>query len=84
MKVKFFLLFRIVTFTLEITARFAALEARLNGQSEAPKDSTLKNSAEDDDIDLFGSDDEDDDAEKIKAERIAAYNEKKKVVCACK
>ncbi|BGP18251.1 hypothetical protein JCM10213_007881 [Rhodosporidiobolus nylandii] len=33
---------------------------------------------EDDDIDLFGSDDEDDaEAEKLKAERVAAYNAKK-------
>lgn len=34
---------------------------------------------EDDDVDLFGSDDEEDDAEaeKIKAERIAAYNARK-------
>jgi len=62
----------------KITARFAALEARLNGQLEAPKDSEIKNDAEDDDIDLFASDEEDDEAEKIKADRIAAYNEKKK------
>lgn len=64
----------------QITARFAALEARLNGQSEPAKEDIAKDDAEDDDIDLFGSDDEDenDEAEKIKAERIAAYNEKKK------
>jgi len=58
----------------KITARFAALEARLNGQSEA----TIKNDAECDDIDLFASDEEDDEGEKIKAERIEAYNKKKK------
>ena len=33
---------------------------------------------EDSDVDLFGSDDEDnEEAEKIKAERVAAYNERK-------
>ncbi|KAG5513387.1 hypothetical protein PMAC_001450 [Pneumocystis sp. 'macacae'] len=32
---------------------------------------------EDDDIDLFGSDDEDEEAERLKAERIKMYNEKK-------
>merc|ERR1712142_1442315 len=34
---------------------------------------------DDDDIDLFGSDDEEEDAaaEKLKAERVAAYNERK-------
>ena len=34
--------------------------------------------ADDDDIDLFGEDEEEDaEAEKLKAERVAAYNEKK-------
>lgn len=73
----------------DMTSRFAALEARLGGSSgDAPVPVLPKaagepadNAAEeDDDIDLFGSDDEEEDAEaeKLKEERIAAYNAKKK------
>jgi len=67
-----------------LTARFAELESRLNkmgGSSPAaPKAAAPAEEEEDDsDIDLFGSDDEEDDAaaEKLKAERVAAYNERK-------
>merc|ERR1711935_1094908 len=64
-----------------LTARFAQLESRLNNMS-APAKAAAAPAAkveEDDDIDLFGSDDEEEDAaaEKLKAERIAAYNERK-------
>lgn len=39
---------------------------------------TVAAAADDDDVDLFGSDEEDDaEAEKLKAERVAAYTEKK-------
>merc|ERR1712168_416258 len=69
-----------------LTARFAQLESRLNTMSSsAPAPAPVAKVAEaeeeedDDDIDLFGSDDEEDDAaaEKLKAERVAAYNERK-------
>ncbi|TIA87331.1 hypothetical protein E3P99_03239 [Wallemia hederae] len=36
-----------------------------------------KGAEDDDEVDLFGSDDEDPEAERIKAERVAMYNEKK-------
>ena len=43
-----------------------------------PAPAEKKEEAGDDDIDLFGSDEEDDaEAEKLKAERVAAYNAKK-------
>ncbi|KDR78267.1 hypothetical protein GALMADRAFT_65413 [Galerina marginata CBS 339.88] len=49
-------------------------EAFIGGAAAAPTAAE----AEDDEIDLFGSDDEDDgEAERIKAERVAAYNAKK-------
>merc|ERR1712168_757437 len=69
-----------------LTARFAQLESRLNtmsSSSSAPAAPVAKvaeaEEEDDDDIDLFGSDDEEDDAaaEKLKAERVAAYNERK-------
>ena len=68
-----------------LTARFAQLESRLNNMSApakaaaAPAAKVEEEEEEDDDIDLFGSDDEEEDAaaEKLKAERIAAYNERK-------
>lgn len=69
-----------------LTARFAELESRLNkmGGSSAPAAAPkaaapAEEEEEDSDIDLFGSDDEEDDAaaEKLKAERVAAYNERK-------
>ena len=47
-------------------------------KAAAPKEEKKESAAEDDDMDLFGSDSEDDAAnEKLKAERVAAYNEKK-------
>merc|ERR1712147_115834 len=64
-----------------LTARFAQLESRLNtmSSSSAPAKVAEAEEEDDDDIDLFGSDDEEDDAaaEKLKAERVAAYNERK-------
>jgi len=69
-----------------LTQRFSALESRLNnlgsGTAPAPAKAAAPAPAEedddDDDVDLFGSDDEDDaEAERIKAERVAAYNERK-------
>ncbi|KAF8970673.1 elongation factor 1 beta/delta chain [Flammula alnicola] len=50
-------------------------EAFIGGASAAPAAAT----EEEEEIDLFGSDDEEDDAEaeRIKAERVAAYNAKK-------
>jgi elongation factor 1-beta len=47
------------------------------GAAEAPA-AEKKEEADDDEIDLFGSDDEEDaEAERLKAERVAAYNAKK-------
>lgn len=61
--------------------------------SSAPAPAADAPAADDDDeVDLFGSDDEEDDAEaaRLKAERVAAYNEKKSAkpktvakVCSC-
>jgi len=45
------------------------------GSSQAPKAATTEE--DDDEIDLFGEDEDDAEAERIKAERVAAYNEKK-------
>lgn len=46
--------------------------------ADTPAAAAPVDAADDDDIDLFGSDDEDDaEAERIKAERVAAYNAKK-------
>merc|ERR1712119_273878 len=73
----------------DLTSKFAALDARLasiEGKMGAPAAATpapvkQEEPEEDDDSDddLFGSDDEEDTAEqeRIKAERIAAYNERK-------
>merc|ERR1712119_111498 len=75
----------------DLTSKFAALDARLTsieGKMGAPAASTpapVKQEEPDEDMDddsdddLFGSDDEEDTAEqeRIKAERIAAYNERK-------
>lgn len=71
-----------------LTQRFSALESRLNnlgsGAAPAPAPKAAAPAPapaaeeSDDDVDLFGSDDEDDaEAERIKAERVAAYNERK-------
>merc|ERR1712096_576239 len=73
---------------VDLTSKFAALDARLASiegkmgapapvkQEEEPVDDMDDDDSEDD---LFGSDDEEDTAEqeRIKAERIAAYNERK-------
>jgi len=70
----------------ELTSKFAALDARLasiEGKMGAPqaaaKQAAKEESDDDSDSDdLFGSDDEEDEEqERIKAERIAAYNERK-------
>merc|ERR1712183_297135 len=74
----------------DLTSKFAALDARLasiEGKMGAPaaatpapvKQEEPEEEEDDDSDDLFGSDDEEDTAEqeRIKAERIAAYNERK-------
>jgi len=73
----------------ELTSKFAALDARLASiegkmgapQAAAPQAKQAAKEESDDDSDsddLFGSDDEEDEEqERIKAERIAAYNERK-------
>merc|ERR1712212_563528 len=70
----------------DLTQRFSALESRLNnlGSGAAPAKAAAPAPAaeeddDDDDVDLFGSDDEEDDAEaeRIKAERVAEYNKRK-------
>merc|ERR1712119_228417 len=75
----------------DLTSKFAALDARLasiEGKMGAPAAATpapvkqeepADDMDDDSDDDLFGSDDEEDTAEqeRIKAERIAAYNERK-------
>merc|ERR1712183_126310 len=74
----------------DLTSKFAAPDARLasiEGKMGAPaaatpapvKQEEPKEEDDDSDDDLFGSDDEEDTAEqeRIKAERIAAYNERK-------
>merc|ERR1712183_1116760 len=74
----------------DLTSKFAALDARLasiEGKMGAPvvesapvkQEEEPEEDMDDDSDDLFGSDDEEDTAEqeRIKAERIAAYNERK-------
>jgi len=60
---------------VSLSARVSKLESATNSGSALP---TSKDE-EDDDVDLFGSDDEEEDAEKarITAERLKAYHEKK-------
>merc|ERR1712080_440909 len=62
-----------------ILARLAALESKLGGDD--PKSTSCgaaDDEADDDDVDLFASDEEEDaEAERIKAERVAAYNARK-------
>merc|ERR1712038_783614 len=59
----------------EILKRLEAVEGRLSDQTSSPPAAAKE---DDSDVDLFGSDEEDDaEAERIKAERIAAYNERK-------
>ncbi|GJE88995.1 elongation factor 1-beta/delta [Phanerochaete sordida] len=55
----------------------AAGEAFFGG-AEAAAPAAAKEEEDDDEVDLFGSDDEvDEEAERVKAERVAAYNAKK-------
>merc|ERR1712142_1048812 len=73
----------------DLTQRFSALESRLNNlgsaaaaapaKAAAPAPAAAEEDDDDDDVDLFGSDDEEDDAEaeRIKAERVAEYNKRK-------
>jgi len=74
----------------DLTSKFAALDARLASiegkmgatapKAAAPAKQAAKEESDDDSDsdDLFGSDDEEDEEqERIKAERIAAYNERK-------
>ena len=66
-------------------ASYSAEHASLPGSSSAGEAfaagaaaPAAKADDDDDDVDLFGSDDEEDEeAERIKAERVKAYNEKK-------
>ena len=52
--------------------------AAFTGEAAPAPAPAKKEEAGDDDIDLFGSDEEDDaEVEKLKAERVAAYNAKK-------
>jgi elongation factor 1-delta len=76
-----------------LEARVAALEVSAGGAATTPAKTTVEKPVakkeeksedeEEDDFELFGDDDDDDDeedseeAERIKAERVAAYNEKK-------
>jgi len=66
-----------------LNKRFNDLESRLNNLGSAPaapvaKPAEPEEEEDDDDVDLFGSDDDDqEEADRIKAERIAAYNERK-------
>merc|ERR1711953_364645 len=62
----------------EVLKRLAALEGNAKEAAAAPA-AGGDGEEEDDDVDLFGSDDEEDDAEaeRVKAERIAAYNARK-------
>ncbi|KAF0300216.1 Elongation factor 1-delta [Amphibalanus amphitrite] len=69
----------------KLESRLSALELKVNG-SAAPADTkpasapaAAKDDDDDDDVDLFGSDDEEEsaEAERIKAERVAAYAAKK-------
>jgi len=78
-------------FSKEVTAALAKLEQRLSGLTMAPstgaaggdakaKEETKKPAApakDDDDIDLFGSDEEDPEAERLREERAAVSNAKK-------
>merc|ERR1711929_31254 len=61
----------------DVLARLSKIEGQLKGGA-APAAAPAAEE-DDDDVDLFGSDDEEEDAEaeRIKAERIAAYNARK-------
>lgn len=49
----------------------------LPGEKKLAAAAPTKQEADDDDVDLFGSDEEDEEAEKIREARLKAYNEKK-------
>lgn len=75
-----------VKLVTQLNSRFETLEARLSAiegkpatsQTPAAEPAAASEEEDDDsDVDLFGSDDDDEEAERIKAERIAAYNERK-------
>merc|ERR1712213_40750 len=61
----------------DVLARLSKIEGQLKGGAAAAAAPAAEE--DDDDVDLFGSDEEEEDAEaeKIKAERIAAYNARK-------
>ena len=69
----------------KLESRLAALEIKVNGSASAPSAAkpapapAASKDDDDDDVDLFGSDDEEEsaEAERIKAERVAAYAAKK-------
>lgn len=66
----------------KILKRLECIESRMGDSAPSastPAPAPAQNDDDDDDVDLFGSDDEEDDAEaeRIKAERIAAYNARK-------
>jgi len=64
----------------ELTLRLAAVEggkAPPATQKAAAKAVSESKADEDSDIDLFGSDEDDEEAEKLKEERLKAYQEKK-------
>merc|ERR1711963_693025 len=62
----------------DVLARLSKIEGQLAAGGDAAP-AAAKEEEDDDDVDLFGSDEEEEDAEaeKIKAERIAAYNARK-------
>merc|ERR1712033_64189 len=61
---------------LDLTKRLAALET---GKPTAPSAKSAPVEEDDDEVDLFGSDDEEEDAEaaRVREQRLAAYAEKK-------
>lgn len=67
---------------LSLDSRVKSLEGS-TGTTAAPKPAAAPQPAkpaakdDDDDVDLFGSDEEDEEAERIKQERVAAYAAKK-------
>merc|ERR1719414_2128060 len=71
----------ISSFAAAETDKFAKADFDLvlaGGAPAAPAKKVEEEEEDDDDFDMFGSDDEvDEEAEKIKAERLAAYAEKK-------
>ncbi len=59
-------------------AKVAPVKAASPKKAAEPKKVEAKKEEDEDELDLFGSDDEvDEEAEKIKAERLAAYQAKK-------